>query len=228
MKAVVLLSGGLDSTVVATQVVELYGPENVGALTMFYGQKHAVELEAAQAVAAYLDLEHHESLDLAPIFADAGKTSTLVEGGAAIPHLTYEELEASEGPSPTYVPLRNPVFVTVAASRAMQLGAEELWLGVHGEDAARDAYPDCRADCIGALASALWIGSYGAMKVHAPLNYDTKADVVRKGLKLGAPLHLTHSCYEGAEPACGLCPTCLGRIAAFEANGAVDPIAYAR
>ena len=227
MKAVVLLSGGLDSTVVATQVAGMYGRENVGALTMYYGQKHAVERDAADAVAAYLGLAFHEHLDLRPIFADAAASSTLVEGGAPVPLLTYEELEQSEGPSATYVPLRNPVFITVAASRAMQLGAEELWLGVHGEDAARDAYPDCRADCIGALASALFIGTYSQMRLYAPLNYDTKADVVRKGLALGAPLSLTHSCYEGADPACGKCPTCLGRLAAFAANHALDPIAYA-
>lgn len=227
MKAVVLLSGGLDSTVVAAEAVRLHGAKNVGAITMLYGQKHAIELEAARQVAEWMRLASHDVFDLKPIFDRAGESSTLVEGGAAIPHLTYEELEQSEGPSATYVPLRNPVFIAVAASRAMQLGAEELWVGVHGEDAARDAYPDCRADCIGALASSLFIGSYGAMRLYAPLNYLTKAEVVRKGDALGAPFVLTHSCYEGSRPACGKCPTCLGRLAAFESNGLKDPIAYA-
>jgi 7-cyano-7-deazaguanine synthase len=227
MKAAVLLSGGLDSTVAATQAAAVHGASEVVAVHMQYGQKHKVERESAEQVAEWLGLGAFEVVDARFVFAGGAAHSTLLDGGADVPELTYEQLEESEGPSATYVPLRNPVFVTIAAAKAMIAGAGELWLGVHAEDAARDAYPDCRADCIGALGAALYIGSYHAMRVVAPLAEFTKADVVCKGIDLGAPLHLTHSCYNGARPACGKCPTCMGRLAAFTANGVTDPIAYA-
>ncbi len=224
-KIAVLLSGGLDSTTVLARAIDAVGEENVGAITLRYGQKHSVELEQAKKIVEYYGVKYHKIMDLTSVFA--GTDSTLINVDNPVPSTTYEELSKMTGPSATYVPLRNPVFITVAASMAMIGGHDELHIGVHAEDALNDAYPDCRSDVIGALGAALHIGSYYKMKLLAPFNHFTKADVVLAGLELGVPYEYTHSCYNGQRPACGVCPTCIGRIEAFKANYEVDPIEYA-
>jgi len=224
-RILVLLSGGLDSTTVLTSAIRTVGVSNVGAITLTYGQKHSIEVKSAKDVVKYFSVKNHIIRDLTKIFE--GTDSTLISAEHPIPETTYEELEKAEGPSLTYVPLRNPVFITVAASTAMILGYDQLHIGVHAEDARHDAYPDCRSDVIGALGAALHIGSYYRIKLLAPLNHMTKSQVVAQGRSLGAPYHLTHSCYKGEQPACGKCPTCIGRLEAFRLNGLVDPIPYA-
>lgn len=223
-RILVLLSGGLDSTTVLTSAISDVGTNNVGAITLTYGQKHLIEVQAAKDVVKYFGIKEHVIKDLTEIFE--GTDSTLISAEHAIPETTYEELEKAEGPSLTYVPLRNPVFITVAASMAMIRRYDQLHIGVHAEDARHDAYPDCRSDVIGALGAALHIGSYYRVKLLAPLNHMTKSQVVAQGRRLGAPYHLTHSCYKGERPACGKCPTCIGRLEAFRLNGLIDPITY--
>ena len=165
-KAVVLLSGGIDSTVCLADAVNRFnGPENVIALTLFYGQKHAKELESAKAVAGYFGVQHV---------------------------------------------IKNLVVY-----------------GAHADDAAGNAYPDCSVAFYTALSQAVYEGTGHKVQLFAPLISSFKKGIVKKGLELGAPFHLTWSCYNGTEKACGKCGTCIDRKKAFEANGVKDPIEYA-
>jgi len=220
MEILVLLSGGLDSTTVAGLAVQELGSEHVGAISFQYGQKHGVELQAARDVALQLRLKEHWVQDITGVFAQAH--SALVGQMTPMPEQTYEALRAMQGPSPTYVPLRNSVLMTIAGAYALIHGYDELWVGVHADDALNDAYPDCRMDAVGAIAAGMHIGSYYQLRVRAPLQYMTKADVVRTGMRVQAPLEHTWSCYEGVETPCGRCPTCVAREQAFREVGVLD------
>lgn len=223
-KALVLASGGVDSTTCLALAVKEYGKENVVALAVFYGQKHNKELEAARAVAAFYGVPYKE-LDLAAIFADSG-CSLLSHSGEAIPTESYaEQLAAADGkPVSTYVPFRNGLFLASAASIALSNDCTEIYYGAHSDDAAGSAYPDCSEVFNNAMSTAIFEGSGRCLQVHAPFVNLTKADVVKLGLELGAPYHLTWSCYEGLDKPCGKCGTCIDRAKAFAENGVQDPV----
>ncbi len=224
MKALVLFSGGLDSTTCLAMAVEKYGVENVIALSIFYGQKHDKEINAAKKTA-----EHYgviwKTLDLTPIFADS-KCSLLAQNDEEIPQITYaEQLKETDGkPVSTYVPFRNGLFISSAASIALSNECGVIYYGAHSDDAAGNAYPDCSDAFNNAINAAVFIGSGEQLKVEAPFVNMTKAEIVKKGMELKVPYELTWSCYEGGERPCGLCGTCRDRIAAFEANGIIDPL----
>ena len=223
MKALVLFSGGLDSTTCLALAVEKYGKDEVLALSISYGQKHRKEIEAAQAVAAYYGVKLR-TLDLAEIFA--GSDCTLLQGSdGEIPKTSYaEQLAGTDGkPVSTYVPFRNGLFLSSAASIALSNGCEVIYYGAHSDDAAGNAYPDCSEDFNNAMNTAIFLGSGKQLRIEAPFVSKTKADVVAEGLRLKAPYHLTWSCYEGGEKPCGICGTCRDRAAAFAANGIADP-----
>lgn len=223
MKALVLFSGGLDSTTCLALAVERYGADEVLALSVSYGQKHTKEIEAAKAVAAYYGVKL-KTLDLAAIFADSD--CSLLKGSTQeIPKESYaEQLTGTDGkPVSTYVPFRNGLFLSSAASIALSNGCEVILYGAHADDAAGNAYPDCSQDFNDAINRAIYLGSGQQLRVEAPFVGKTKADVVAEGLRLHAPYHLTWSCYEGGEKPCGLCGTCRDRAAAFAANGVDDP-----
>ena len=222
MQSVVLLSGGLDSTTCLAMAVRESGADQVIAISASYGQKHTAELDHAAQVAAHYGVEHRV-LQIPNLFTAAG--STLIQGGADNPDVSYDELD--EGVSPAYVPFRNGVFLSMATAVAIEREAGFVYFGAHSEDAHRWAYPDCTPEFIGSMASAMFVGSYMKVRLITPLQWAKKADVVRMGTALDAPYHLTMSCYNGAVPACGICPTCRSLREAFEANGLVDPIAYA-
>lgn len=223
MKALVLFSGGLDSTTCLALAVERYGADEVLALSVSYGQKHTKEIEAAKAVAAYYGVKL-KTLDLAAIFADSD-CSLLHGSSQEIPKESYaEQLTGTDGkPVSTYVPFRNGLFLSSAASIALSNGCEVILYGAHADDAAGNAYPDCSQDFNDAINRAIYLGSGQQLRVEAPFVGKTKADVVAEGLRLHAPYHLTWSCYEGGEKPCGLCGTCRDRAAAFAANGVDDP-----
>ena len=223
MKALVLLSGGIDSTTCLAVAVKKHGAENVLALSVSYGQKHSKEIEAAEKVA-----DHYKvrllTLDLSKIFE--GSDCSLLEGSEAeIPKESYsEQLKETDGaPVSTYVPFRNGLFLASAASIALSNGCREIYYGAHSDDAAGNAYPDCSADFNESINRAIYIGSGNRLKVVAPFIGMNKAQVVAEGLALKAPYELTWSCYEGGEKPCGLCGTCRDRAAAFKANGTDDP-----
>lgn len=223
MKALVLFSGGVDSTTCLGLAIEKYGADQVMALSVYYGQKHSRELEAAEKIAARYGVKH-QTLDLALIFE--GSDCSLLKGsGAEIPKESYaEQLSRTDGaPVSTYVPFRNGLFLASAASIALSNGCTEIYYGAHSDDAAGNAYPDCSADFNEAIGRAVYLGSGGVLEVKAPFAGMTKAQVVREGLRLGVPYELTWSCYEGKDKPCGVCGTCRDRRAAFEANGVADP-----
>ena len=223
MKALVLFSGGLDSTTCLALAVERYGADEVLALSVSYGQKHTKEIEAAKAVAAHYGVTL-QTLDLAAIFADSD--CSLLKGSTQeIPKESYaEQLTETDGkPVSTYVPFRNGLFLSSAASIALSHGCEVIYYGAHADDAAGNAYPDCCQDFNDAINQAIFLGSGKQLRVEAPFVGKTKADVVAEGLRLHAPYALTWSCYEGGDRPCGLCGTCRDRAAAFAANGIADP-----
>jgi len=223
MKALVLFSGGVDSTTCLGIAVNKYGADEVLALSLYYGQKHSRELEAARKIAARYGVKHKE-LDLALIFADSD-CSLLQNSDEDIPRESYaEQLKKTDGkPVSTYVPFRNGLFLASAASIALSNGCTEIYYGAHSDDAAGNAYPDCSSDFNDAINRAIYLGSGNELSVIAPFIGMNKAQVVAEGLKLNVPYELTWSCYEGGDRPCGVCGTCRDRAAAFKANGMDDP-----
>lgn len=222
MGALVLLSGGVDSTTCLAVAIRQHGAPETIALSFEYGQKHRAEIQHAEAVAQHYSVEH-QLVQLPNVFQGSG--STLIAGGPANPVVAYDELP--EGQSPAYVPFRNGLMLSTATALALVRDAEAVYFGAHAEDGARWAYPDCTPEFIGAMAGAVFVGTYFKVRLMSPLQWLTKADVVKLGISLDAPYHLTLSCYNGQEPACGTCPTCQSRRKAFSDNGVADPIEYA-
>jgi len=221
-KAVVLLSGGVDSTT-CMAIADEEGFE-LRPISIYYGQRHEAEISAARGVA----LQYGQTLRTVALPPDLlASPDSALTGDREMPAATYKELMESEGPSPTVVPFRNATLLSIATAYAIQEGAEAVFFGAHAEDAHNWAYPDCSPEFIGAMANAIYVGSYRDVRLCTPLEWLTKAQVVRRGLELGAPYHLTLSCYRGLRPACGNCPTCVERLHAFEANEVADPIEYA-
>ena len=224
MRALVLSSGGVDSTTCLGLAVSKYGAENVTALAITYGQKHDKEVQAARAVAAHYGVELIE-LDLSLIFRYDTTCSLLTGSDTEIPKESYaDQLKKTDGkPVSTYVPFRNGLFLSSAASIALSKGCEVIYYGAHSDDAAGNAYPDCSEAFNKAMNDAIFLGSGNQLHIEAPFVRLTKADVVKIGLELGVPYELTWSCYEGGESPCGVCGTCRDRVAAFAANGIADP-----
>ena len=226
MKALVLLSGGLDSTVCLAVAVKEYGARNVLALSVYYGQKHIREIEASEKIAAFYGVKRI-TLDLAELFRDS-RCSLLEGADEDIPHEEYaKQLEKTNGaPVNTYVPFRNGLFLSSAASIALSHGCEVIYYGAHADDAAGNAYPDTSAEFNKAISDAIYIGSGNALSVIAPFINESKTKVVARGAETGVPFELTWSCYEGGEKACGVCGTCRDRKRAFLENGLEDPVEY--
>lgn len=223
-KAVVLCSGGCDSSTLLAMAVEEYGAQNVFALSISYGQKHIKEITSAKAVATHYGVEQR-FLDLTQIFAESD-CSLLEHSDQEVPHESYaDQLDEEAGKLvSTYVPFRNGLFLSSAASIALSLGASVLYYGAHHDDWAGDAYPDCSPEFVESMAHAISLGSGGELELEAPFVQWNKAQIVAKGLELGVPYELTWSCYEGGDKPCGECGTCIDRAAAFEANGVIDPL----
>ena len=224
MKALVLSSGGVDSTTCLGLAIERFGKENVIALAITYGQKHTKEVEAAEAVARYYGIELL-SLDLSTIFRYDTKCTLLQGSEEEIPEESYaEQLKKTDGkPVSTYVPFRNGLFLSSAASIALSKDCSVIYYGAHSDDAAGNAYPDCSDAFNQSMKSAIEIGSGNQLTIEAPFVNMAKKDVVREDLRLKVPYHLTWSCYEGGDKPCGKCGTCRDRAAAFAANGVADP-----
>lgn len=226
MKAVVLSSGGLDSTTCLAMAVKKLGAENVSALSLFYGQRHERELQSSIAVAKFYNVARYE-LDVAKIFCYSNSallnTSTVpLEKGS----YSAQKKKNHSQKIATYVPFRNGLMISMAASLADSIYENdpvELYIGVHSDDSSGDAYADCRADFIASMSAAVRIGTYEKIKLVAPFLCQRKADVVKVGLELKAPYHLTWSCYERGDTPCGKCATCIDRAKAFELNGVKDP-----
>ena len=224
--AVVLLSGGLDSTT----VLAIARSEGfvVFAISFSYGQRHSLELESARRVADAMHVEKHlvVEFDLRAI------------GGSAL----TDEIDVPRGRSAqemagsvpvTYVPARNTIFLSFALAWAEVLGVQDIFIGVNALD--YSGYPDCRPEYIEAfermanLATKAGIEGRMRLKIHTPLIAMTKAEIIRTGLHLGVDYSLTHSCYDPTPEglACGACDSCLLRLKGFKEAGASDPLSYA-
>jgi len=216
----VLLSGGLDSTTVFA-IARARGFEP-WALTVRYGQRHAIELEAARRVVAAMGAAGHEEISV-----DLGRI-----GGSA---LTSEEIEVPKDREPgsggipaTYVPARNTVLLSLAVAWAEVLGAGDVFIGVNSID--YSGYPDCRPEFLEAFERAVALGTAaGAIRIHAPLAELTKAEIIGWGTELGIDYAMTASCYDPnpAGAACGRCEACILRRRGFEGAGVADPTIYA-
>ena len=224
MKALVLFSGGVDSSTCLAIAVEKYGADEVLCLSVSYGQKHSKELDAAKAVADYYGVKL-KTLDLSSIFEESD-CSLLKGSDKEIPLESYsEQLKKTDGaPVSTYVPFRNGLFLSCAASVALSFRCEEIFYGAHSDDAAGNAYPDCSQDFNDSINRAIYLGSGNRLRVTAPFIGMNKSQVVKRGLSLKVPYELTWSCYSGHDKPCGVCGTCRDRIAAFESNGVTDPL----
>ncbi len=223
-KAMVLASGGLDSTTALALAVEKYGRDEVIALSVSYGQKHDKEIRAAEAVCRYYGVRQI-FLDLAKIF-QYSDSALLRQSDEEIPQESYgEQIKKTMGSRPvsTYVPFRNGLFLSSAASIALSFGCEVIYYGAHADDSAGAAYPDCSEAFNKAMNTAVYEGSGHLLRIEAPFVGITKADVVKEGLRLRVPYELTWSCYEGGDRPCGKCATCIDRAKAFSENGILDP-----
>lgn len=224
--AIVLLSGGLDSTtVLAIAKDQGFTPY---ALSFRYGQRHSIELEAAQRVAAVQGVARHVIADIdLRVFGGSALTADI-----EVPkHETLQEVEDAGVPI-TYVPARNTIFLSFALAFAETVGASDIFTGVTAVD--YSGYPDCRPEYMEAFAAmanlATRAGVEGTSKItlHSPLIALSKADIVREGLRLGVDYSLTSSCYDPDEQgrACGKCDTCLLRLKGFAEAGVKDPVRY--
>ncbi len=220
--AVVLLSGGLDSTT-ALAVARSRGFD-CHALTVKYGQLHQVELDAAARVAKALGAKEHRvvGVDLAPLASSALTTS-----GIAVPKdRPLAEIGAPGDVPSTYVPARNTVLMSLALAWAETLGARDIFLGVNVLDAS--GYPDCRPEFVKAFEALAQVATRGGgFAVHAPLIELTKAQIIELGRSLGVDYAITHSCYDPVgDRACGRCDACVLRKKGFAEAGGADPTRY--
>jgi 7-cyano-7-deazaguanine synthase len=222
-RAVVLLSGGLDSA--TTAAISRAAGFDLYTLAFDYGQRHRRELVAAQAVATALGAVQHRvvSFDLRA-FGGSALTDDI-----AVPHSRSLDEMGHDIPI-TYVPGRNLIFLSFATAYAEVVGADDIFLGVNVLDSS--GYPDCRPAFIDAFARTANLATKAGtqdgreLRIQAPLIQMTKAQIITRGLALGVPYELTWSCYEGGERACGTCDSCLLRLKGFTEAGAIDPIPY--
>ncbi|MCG3198421.1 MAG: 7-cyano-7-deazaguanine synthase [bacterium] len=226
VRAVVLLSGGLDSA--TALAIARSERRECHALSLRYGQRHEIELAAASNLARALGASQHLILDL-PLDRWGGSALT---GDFEVPKDRASE-ELGSGIPITYVPARNTVFLALALAWSETLGAEEIWIGVNALD--YSGYPDCRPEFIRAFEEVARLGTKAGVEgnvrlsIRAPLQFLTKAEIIRKGIALGVDYSLTRSCYDPPTPDlhCGRCDSCLLRKKGFAEAGVEDPTRYA-
>lgn len=223
VSAVVLLSGGVDSSVLAHYVVRRLECAPVYALSFHYGQRHARELECARFQAQAVEVASHEVVDISFLGTMLRAGSALIEGGATVPNL--RQLSSGElTQPPTYVPNRNMMLLSIAAAYAEAHGVAGVFYGAQAQD--EYGYWDCTRDFLERINHILGLNRRNSVRVHAPFIEKRKAETVRLGLELGVNFARTWSCYRGGEIACGTCPTCVERLNAFREVGATDPLPY--
>jgi 7-cyano-7-deazaguanine synthase len=224
VKAVVLLSGGMDSCVCAAIAIQAHGAERVALLHAGYGQRtQNRERQAFESIADFYRVQHRLVVQLDHFRAIGG--SALTDSGIAVP----EHEQISDSPSDneipvTYVPFRNAHFLSVAVSWAEVIGAQSIYIGAVAEDSS--GYPDCRPEYYRVFQELILVGTRpeSNIEITTPVIALKKSEIIRKGIELGAPLHLTWSCYQSEDFPCGVCASCLLRTRAFAEAGAIDPI----
>lgn len=225
----VLLSGGIDSTTVLAHALEITPSGEFIAISFDYGQRHCKEITYAESIAKDKGIRH-EIINLSSVIPN----TTLKDPGADLPEVGYDALT---GVSPTYVPFRNGLMLAAATSfivghleQTFGVNSNEvahLYAGMHAEDAASFAYPDCTPEFLGSMQNAIWMGTYGRVRLHAPFISSSKSAIVNVGRQLEVDYSKTWSCYKGGDTHCGVCPTCRARKKAFADADIVDPTVYA-
>lgn len=219
MKTIAIMSGGLDSTVLTTQLVQERGKENVVGMSVDYGQRHGRELvHAAHIANGVLGIEYHVADIRACMEFFNGSSQT--SGEIEVPEGHY----ADESMKLTVVPNRNMVLLALAISLAVSKKAQTVAYGAHAGD--HTIYPDCRPEFADAMNAAAALCDWKPIEIERPFIDITKADIVRLGHLIGAPLALTYSCYKGELKHCGKCGTCVERREAFKLAGVPDPTFY--
>mgnify|MGYP001824009807 CR=1 FL=1 len=214
-KALVLLSGGQDSTTCLYWAIDRFGNDNVSAISFDYGQRHRIELECAERIAGAAGVAH----TCLPI-----DTFAALGGDALTDHSVNVPVDDEEGLPSTFVPGRNLVFLTYAAAYAWQRNIGNIVTGVAQTD--YSGYPDCRERTIDALQKAIRLGMESDVHIHTPLMFLSKKETVELARDLGAleAMALTHTCYNGKRPPCGECAACRLRARGFSEAGIPDPL----
>ena len=221
--AVVLVSGGMDSSTLLHHVAKSLRRRPIHALSFHYGQRHGRELECAEWQALAANVERHRLIDISFLGGLLKGGTSLVEGGGDVPDLA--DMPEGERTQPsTYVPNRNMVLLSMAAAYAEAPGIAEVFYGAQAQD--EYGYWDCTAEFVERLNRALALNRRRAVVVHAPFVAMGKAELLRLGLNLGVNYAHTWSCYRGGGKACGTCPTCVERLKAFREAGIPDPLDY--
>src|SRR5271154_453472 len=225
-RAVVLLSGGMDSCVCAAMARERHGAGNIALLHAGYGQRtQARERRAFEAIADFYDVRERLVVHLEHFRAIGG--SALTDSNIAVPENKLDAAGRRGSTIPvTYVPFRNAHFLSVAVSWAEAIGAGAIYVGAVAEDSS--GYPDCRPEYYRAFQNVIREGTRPETEIEivTPVITLKKSEIILRGRELGAPLHLTWSCYQGEDEACGACDSCLLRLRAFAESGMKDPIPY--
>jgi 7-cyano-7-deazaguanine synthase len=234
-KAFILCSGGIDSSTCAYLAV--CQTDDVELISINYGQRHRKEIEYANKIARDIYPQTggmtHTVLDLPDILT--GSQVMLTNPKINIPSISYSEIK---GISPTYVPYRNGTMLSIVAAHAQKWVISQgqpleqmrdsvaIYFGAHAEDALGWAYPDCTPEFTGAMANAIYVGTYFTTQLITPLQWLRKHEIIALGTRLGVPWKDTWSCYAGGERHCGTCPTCRARIHGFRMAGIKDPTEY--
>ena len=211
MKAVVIFSGGMDSTTVLYWTIQHYGKENTTALTFDYGSKHSFR-EIASSIGICKHLGIKQEVVRLPFIKELFK-SNLLQGGEDIPEGHYED----ENMKDTVVPFRNGIMLSIAIGYAESIGADEVLFGAHQGDHA--IYPDCRPQFIKSIRETAYHGTYNHIKLNAPFWSNTKGEIAERGKELGIDYNMTWTCYKGGQEPCGKCGACVERKEAMQYAG---------
>lgn len=219
--AVVLLSGGMDSTVLLHHVAHELGAKPLHVLGFDYGQRHARELECARRQAVLAKVDSFRVVDLRFVGDLVAGGTTLVRSGGEVPDLS--ELDESElSQPPTYVPNRNMMLLSLAAAFAEAHRVRDVYYGAQAHD--EYGYWDCTEDFLERMNALLSLNRGDAIRIHAPFVDEPKSALVSKGIALGVDFGETWSCYRGGDRPCATCPTCVERAKAFDTAGIADPL----
>lgn len=218
-RALVLSSGGIDSTTCLIKAIQDVGKESTVAVSIFYGQKHSKELQCAKNIGNYYNIKHID-LNLSEVLKYSN--CSLIKGSSQeIKHSSYEEQIKEDGIVNSYVPFRNGLMLSAVASLALSLYPEDeidIYLGAHADDYAGNAYADTSPEFSNAMYSAIKIGTYNKVNVVTPFINMNKSQVIKFGLENNVPYNMTWSCYEGNNEPCGECGTCKDCIKGFNDN----------
>lgn len=220
---VVLMSGGMDSSVLVHYVAKRLGKTGIHAVSFNYGQRHSRELACAAYQAKAAGAVEHRILDISFLGPLLREGSVLLTGGGAVPDLKDVPEEERTQP-PTYVPNRNMMLLSMAAAYAEAHGMREVYYGAQAQD--EYGYWDCTNEFLERINGVLALNRKEAVRICAPFVDKSKSEIVGMGVELGVDFSHTWSCYRGEDKACGTCPTCVERLNAFKAAGMEDPVEY--